>query len=106
MRFYPQQHKHYCGIDLQARSMSVCIRAQAGTVLVPKSVAAPPEAFLGSSARFPRAQDVGSYCRLVKCAKESAGKRPGRSGKKSGTPQLKGAFSAAAVLFVRQPQPG
>ena len=25
--------------------------------------------------RFPRVQDLGCYCRLVKCAKESAGKR-------------------------------
>ena len=27
--------------------------------------------------RFPRVQECGSYCRLVKCAKESAGKRYG-----------------------------
>ena len=30
--------------------------------------------------RFPRVQDFVSYCRLVKCAKESAGKRSGTSG--------------------------
>src|SRR5215475_4401638 len=30
--------------------------------------------------RFPRVQDFVSYCRLVKCAKESAGKRYGTSG--------------------------
>jgi transposase len=57
-------------------------------------------------ARFPRVQDCVSYCRLVKCAKESAGKRHGLSGKKSGNPQLKWAFSAAAVVFLRQNQPG
>jgi transposase len=34
--------------------------------------------------RFPRVQDFVSYCRLVKCAKESAGKRYGTSGTKSG----------------------
>jgi hypothetical protein len=51
-------------------------------------------------------QDFLSYCRLVKCAKESAGKRYGLSGKKIGTPQLRWAFSEAAVLFVRQNQPG
>src|SRR5919198_1019639 len=53
-------------------------------------------------ARFPRVQDFVSYCRLVKCAKESAGKRHGLSGKKIGNPQLKWAFSEAAVLFLRQ----
>src|SRR5919204_103522 len=52
--------------------------------------------------RFPRVQDFVSYCRLVKCAKESAGKRHGLSGKKIGNPQLKWAFSEAAVLFWRQ----
>jgi transposase len=57
-------------------------------------------------ARFPRVQDSASYCRLVKCAKESAGKRHGFSGKKMGNPQLKWAFSEAASLCLRQNQPG
>jgi transposase len=56
--------------------------------------------------RFPRVQDFASYCRLVKCAKESAGKRLGSSGKKIGNAHLKWAFSQAAVLFLRQNLPG
>jgi transposase len=51
--------------------------------------------------RFPRVQEFVSYCRLVKCAKESAGKRYGTSGSKSGNAYLKWAFSEAAVLFLR-----
>jgi transposase len=51
--------------------------------------------------RFPRAQKFVSYCRLVKCAKESAGKRYGTSGKKIGNAYLTWAFSEAAVLFLR-----
>jgi transposase len=51
--------------------------------------------------RFPRVQDFISYCRLVKCAKESAGKRYGTSGTKIGNAYLKWAFSEAAVLFLR-----
>jgi len=51
--------------------------------------------------RFPRVQDFASYCRLVKCAKESAGKRLGTSGTKIGHAHLKWAFSEAAVLFLR-----
>jgi transposase len=51
--------------------------------------------------RFPRVQDVVSYCRLVKCAKESAGTRSGTSGAKIGNAYLKWAFSEAAVLFLR-----
>jgi transposase len=51
--------------------------------------------------RLPRVQEFVSYCRLVKCAKESAGQRYGTSGKKIGKAYLKWAFSEAAVLFLR-----
>ena len=46
-------------------------------------------------------QEFASYARLVKCAKEPAGKRHGTSGAKMGNVHLKWAFSEAAVLFVR-----
>jgi transposase len=52
-------------------------------------------------ARFPRGQDCLSYCRLVQCTKESAGKRYGTAGAKIGNAHLTGAFSEAAVLFLR-----
>jgi transposase len=51
--------------------------------------------------RFPRVQEFVSSCRLVKCAKESAGKRYGTAGTKMGNAYLKWAFSEAAVLFLR-----
>jgi transposase len=51
--------------------------------------------------RFPRVQDFVSYGRLVKCAKEAAGKRSGTSGTKSGNAHRTGAFSEAAILFLR-----
>jgi transposase len=51
--------------------------------------------------RFSRVQEFASYCRLVKPAKESAGKRYGSSGKKIGNAHLKWAFSEAACLFLR-----
>jgi transposase len=50
--------------------------------------------------RFPSVQDFVSYARLVKCARESAGKRYQSSGKKIGNAHLKWAFSEAAVLFL------
>ena len=56
--------------------------------------------------RFPRVQAFVSYCRLVKCAKASNGKRVGTSGKKSGNGPLRWAFAEAAVLCLRQSQPG
>jgi transposase len=47
--------------------------------------------------RFPRVQEFASDCRLIKCAKESNGKRSGTSGSKMGHAHLKWAFSEAAV---------
>ena len=52
--------------------------------------------------RFPTVQDFSSYCRLVKCKKESAGKSYGTTGRKIGNAYLKWAFSEAAVLFLRK----
>jgi transposase len=46
MKFYNQQHKFYCGIDLHARKMFVCILDQTGEVLVHKNIYAKPEPFL------------------------------------------------------------
>jgi len=51
--------------------------------------------------RFPSVQAFASYCRLVQCSKESGGNRLGTSGKQIGNAPLKGAFSEAAPLFLR-----
>jgi transposase len=51
--------------------------------------------------RLPRGQDFVSSCRLVTCAKASAGKRSGTSGAKIGHASLTSAFSEAAVLLLR-----
>jgi transposase len=56
--------------------------------------------------RFPRVQEFVSDCRLVTCAKASAGKRYGTGGTKIGNASLQGAFSAAAVLCLRDNPPG
>jgi len=34
MRFYTKQHQFYCGIDLHARTMYVCIMDHEGTILI------------------------------------------------------------------------
>ena len=46
MNFYTRQHKQYCGIDLHAKAMYVCILDQAGTKLVHKNLPTTPDAFL------------------------------------------------------------
>ena len=51
--------------------------------------------------RFKRVQEFLSYCRLVKCPRESGGKRYPAMNSKIGNAYLKWAFSEAAVLFLR-----
>ena len=51
--------------------------------------------------RFASVQDFASYSRLVKCAKESNGKKCGSGGSKIGNAHLKWAFSEAAVFFTK-----
>ena len=46
MRFYTQQHQFYCGIDLHARTMYVCVLSQAGEVFFHRKMQAAPEPFL------------------------------------------------------------
>jgi transposase len=46
MRFYKNQHKYYCGIDLHAKTMYVCIVDGEGKVLRHKNIACRPEALL------------------------------------------------------------
>ena len=46
MRFYTRQHRHYCGIDLHARSLYLCILDQAGTKLVHQKLACDREELL------------------------------------------------------------
>ena len=51
--------------------------------------------------RFEQVGHFLSYGRLVKCARESAGKRYGSSGAKIGNVHLRWAFGEAACLFLR-----
>lgn len=65
MNFYTRQHKHYCGLALQAKALSVCLLDQSGTKLVHKNLPPPPAAFLRILA--PYREDVGGgvECRFT-----------------------------------------
>jgi len=43
MNFYNTTHPYYCGIDLHARSLYVCIIDQAGETCVHKEISADPD---------------------------------------------------------------
>jgi len=57
MRFSTQQHPCYCGIDVHARTMSLCILNRDGESLVHRHRAAGPEPFLKAIA--PSREDGG-----------------------------------------------
>jgi hypothetical protein len=46
MRFYTKPHQFYCGIDLHARTMYVCILNRDGEVLLHRNMKAAPEPLL------------------------------------------------------------
>ena len=46
MRFYTETRQHYCGIDLHARTMYVCILDQKGQVLLHRNLSCDPERFM------------------------------------------------------------
>ena len=52
MRFYTHQHPFYCGIDLHARSMYVCIVNHEGEMLLHRNMKAAPEPFLKAVAPY------------------------------------------------------
>jgi len=52
MRFYTGTHAHYCGIDLHAKTLYLCILDREGQVLLHKNIKSRPQAFLEAVAPF------------------------------------------------------
>src|SRR5215467_891828 len=52
MRFYTKQHQFYCGIDLHARTMYVCILSQDGEIVLHRNMPAGPDALLKTIAPY------------------------------------------------------
>jgi hypothetical protein len=52
MRFYTTQHQFYCGIDVHARTMDVCILDQGGESVVHRQLKASPDALLKAIAPY------------------------------------------------------
>jgi transposase len=62
MRFYTKQHQFYCGIDLHARAMYVCILNQSGEILVHRNMKTTPETFLNIIAPYREGLVVAVEC--------------------------------------------
>src|SRR5215471_10704638 len=63
MRFYNQQHRFYCGIDLHARTLALCILDAAGAIAFRGNVAASPQAVRDALAPF--REDVAVACECM-----------------------------------------
>ena len=48
MRFYTKSHTHYCGIDLHAKTMYLCILDRDGQILLHKNMRSRPQEFLSA----------------------------------------------------------
>jgi transposase len=62
MRFYTRQHRYYCGIDLHARSMYVCVLDQQGNILVHRNMLCGADAFLKAVAPYRESLAVAVEC--------------------------------------------
>ncbi len=62
MNVYYKQHAYYCGIDLHARTMYVCILDAAGQIVYHKNMPSRPERFLQAIAPFRGDLVVGVEC--------------------------------------------
>ena len=62
MRFYTEAHQHYCGIDLHARTMYLCIMDGDGAILLHRNLSCAPEAFLPAIAPYRGGLVIGVEC--------------------------------------------
>jgi transposase len=62
MRFYNQQHRFYCGVDLQARTLSFCILDAQGTIVRQQTIAANPDPSLRAVAPYRDGLGVAWEC--------------------------------------------
>ena len=65
MRFYTKQHQLYCGIDLHARTMDVCILSQDGEGGLHRTMPASPAALLQAIAPYRDAIVMAVACLLT-----------------------------------------
>ena len=75
MRFYNQQHKYYCGIDLHARKMYVCILDKKGKTHVHKNIKTDP--MLLFELIFPYINDIVIGVECVFCPEKTSGSLTG-----------------------------
>ncbi len=79
MRFYTKPHRYYCGIDLHARRMYICVLDAEGQVCVHRNGPATPEHFLKTIAAYREDLVVAVECIFTVSTRVSP-RRPGDGG--------------------------
>ena len=62
MNFYTTRHQYYCGVDLHARMLYVCILDRDGKILLHRPIPAEPERFLALLKPYGKDIVVGAEC--------------------------------------------
>ena len=62
MRFYTEKHEHYCGIDLHARTMYLCVLDGDGQILLHHNLPCLADALLEAVAPFRRGLVIAVEC--------------------------------------------
>src|SRR5262245_7780689 len=62
MRFYNEQHRFYCGVDLHAKTLAVHVLDAEGRTVLEKTIAANPQAFLKAIQPFRDGLVVACEC--------------------------------------------
>lgn len=62
MRFYKNQHRYYCGIDLHAKKMYVCVVDSVGKIVLHQNIDANPDKFLNLISEHRDGLVVGVEC--------------------------------------------
>ena len=62
MKFYTKQHQYYCGIDLHARKMYICVLNQQGKVKIHENIKTDPDIFIELISPFLEDIVIGVEC--------------------------------------------
>ena len=65
MRFYNKPHAHYCGIDLHAKTLYLCILDRDGEVVLHKNIKSRPETFMAAIEPFREDLVVSAECVFI-----------------------------------------
>ena len=65
MRYYKQQHTHYCGVDLHTKTMFLCVLDAKGNTVLSRNTLANPKSFRKAIAPYREDLVVACECMFI-----------------------------------------